>query len=223
MYTEQTRALCFQVSEITLVRGAGKGVIAIKLDASDTVQGFTLVNNENHGLLVSTSRGRDVLIKPKKYGASRASKGSKLLQRGTLSEWVRPMMRLDKMFQHTKSTGEMSSEETTSSTSESSVGSGHQGTALGKTYCPHSSIVSNNQRTNQYKELIGSDVEDAVPTYNHYLIRMQLKHPTTDTPSKRRKRPKIILAAMPQFHTIVLLSRVDYDLYWTKYYDSRRS
>ena len=195
LYTEQTRALCFQVSEITLVRGAGKGVIAIKLDASDTVQGFTLVNNENDGLLVSTSRGRDVLIKPKKYGASRASKGSKLLQRGTLSEWVRPMMRLDKMFQHTKSTGEMSSEETTSSTSESSVGSrALRSQPSAKPAAPPTppSSPTTREPTN-IKNTSGSDVEDAVPTTQSLFDSNATEASNkSDTPSKRRKRPKIV-------------------------------
>ena len=111
LYTQQTRALCFPVSEITLVRGAGKGVIAIKMDKGDTVAGFKLVHDVKSGIQVETARGRELIIHPKKYGGSRAAKGNKILQRGVLSDWTRPMLRLDKMFGHTKEHTESSSEE----------------------------------------------------------------------------------------------------------------
>ena len=123
LYTKQTRALCFPVSEITLVRGAGKGVIAIKMDKGDVVEGFTVVDNEKSGIAVETSRGREITIHPKKYGGSRAAKGSKLLQRGTVSEWTIPLLRLDKMFKHTKNKdqGDGSSEEGSSVTESQDV------------------------------------------------------------------------------------------------------
>ena len=192
LYSEQTRALCFRVSEITLVRGAGKGVIAIKLDTSDVVQGFTLVNDENEGILVSTSRGRDVLIKPKKYGASRASKGSKLLQRGTLSEWTRPMMRLDKMFQHTKTTGEMSSEEGSSSSSESSVDAK---TAPPKTSSAPTSPLTPSEPPSSSEQSTdtASSTEDSSPSlFDDSPTDESSTTTESESSPKRRKRPKIV-------------------------------
>jgi DNA gyrase subunit A len=119
LYTQQTRLLCFPVSEITLVRGAGKGVIAIKMDAGDMVEGFELTNDEKSGIVVQTDRGREITVHPKKYGGSRAAKGNKLLQRGSLNKWSSPLLRLDKMFNFTKENLESSSEE------GSSVGTSH--------------------------------------------------------------------------------------------------
>lgn len=120
--TKETRALCFKVEEITLVRGPGKGVYAIKLEKDDAVTSFELTDNKSGGIATKTSRGREVIIAPKKYGASRASKGIKLLKRGTVSEWKSPLLRLDKIFKHTQGQDlENSTEEFSSTVEESSV------------------------------------------------------------------------------------------------------
>ena len=119
LYTKQTRLLCFPVSDITLVRGAGKGVIAIKMDAGDSVEGFELTRDQKSGLTVQTERKREVIVHPKKYGGSRAAKGNKLLQRGSLGPWKRKMLRLDKMFTFTKENSDASSEEGSSVSSVS--------------------------------------------------------------------------------------------------------
>ncbi len=215
LYTEQTRALCFPVSEITLVRGAGKGVIAIKMDKGDTVKGFRLVHSEKDGISVETSRGRDITIHPKKYGGSRAAKGSKLLQRGTVSDWTRPMLRLDKMFKHTKKSGQgdTSSEEgssTSSSTTKSKVSTNHADANV------KTKTLDNNLNTS-----IKHPVEEANnPSSNTVKISDQTPHTTsaspaentlfpsldntetstaaTDSPidtTKRRKRPQIVVRA----------------------------
>ena len=120
--TRETRALCFKVDEITLVRGPGKGVYAIKLEKNDIVSSFELASDENTGIITQTSRGRDVVITPKKYGASRASKGTKLLKRGAVTDWKSPLLRLDKMFgQAQENDGENSAEELSSTVEELSV------------------------------------------------------------------------------------------------------
>ena len=120
LYTKNTRVLCFHISEITLVRGAGKGVIAIKLESGDRVEGFKLTAEDKGGIIVETERGREVTIHPKKYGASRASKGTKLLKRGHLLGWEPSLLRLDKMFAHTKDGNDANSEDF-SSVSETSL------------------------------------------------------------------------------------------------------
>ena len=115
LFTHQTRALCFPISDITLVRGPGKGVTAIKLENTDYIAGFELAFQEDQGITLETSRGRSVVINAKQYKSSRAAKGSKLLQRGTLSDWIRPLLRLDQMFKHTKPLTEQHSEDADSS------------------------------------------------------------------------------------------------------------
>ena len=193
MYSSQTRALCFRVSEITLVRGPGKGVIAIRLESQDYVEGFTLVGHENEGLTVSTSRGRDVIIKPKKYGASRASKGSKLLQRGSLSSWTRPLTRLDLMFRHTKDHDDHSSEEATSSAIES------------RAITPSLNEESS-ESSSDTTESTQNRNEEVVPTPTD-TPEIQSNSSTTDSvaapnqnseiPTKKRKRPKIVFGGRP--------------------------
>ena len=96
---------------ITLVSGAGKGVIAIKMDKGDMVEGFRTHTRFKSGVVVQTDRGREVTVHPKKYGGSRAAKGNKLLQRGSVNPWTRKMLRLDNMFNFTKDNPESSSEE----------------------------------------------------------------------------------------------------------------
>jgi DNA gyrase subunit A len=91
----QRNVLCFPVSEITLVRGAGKGVYAIKLAPKDKVIAFELTSELGEGVLLSTPKGREVCIRPRKYAGRRAARGSMLLKRGQLDGWVRPLLRYD--------------------------------------------------------------------------------------------------------------------------------
>lgn len=216
LYTEQTRALCFAVSEITLVRGAGKGVIAIKMDKGDTVKGFILVHSDKEGLSVETSRGRDIIIHPKKYGGSRAAKGSKLLQRGTVSEWTRPMLRLDKMFKHTKANGDSSSEEasSTSSTTEKSKSSANPTQPTAPTKPLDNTVDTATERMNTvetssvnldkdtFTETAAvADSTPKIPTENTLFPNLDNTetattedHTPIDT-TKRRKRPQIVVRA----------------------------
>ena len=115
LHTKQTRALCFKVEDITLVRGPGKGVYAIKLEKDDVVQAFELTSSQKTGIITQTGRGKEMVINPRKYGSSRAAKGKQILKKGTLSDWKRPLLRLDKMF---KKTGEADSESSSEESSE---------------------------------------------------------------------------------------------------------
>lgn len=181
LYTKQTRALCFPVSEITLVRGAGKGVIAIKMDKGDIVAGFKLVNDTKSGLQVETARGRELIIHPKKYGGSRAAKGSKILQRGTLSDWTRPMLRLDKMFKHTKEQTESSSEEGSSTSAAE----------------PIIQRKSTSDVVERSSEEIGTSTDETLfPNVDNTDSEASSAKSSenTDKP-KQRKRPKIVVRA----------------------------
>ena len=88
--------LCFDVSEATVIRAAGKGVSAIKLKEGDRVFAAELATNPDSGPVVGTADGREAIVRPAKYRGSRGDTG-KLPLRGTrLAVWKRgPDVRLD--------------------------------------------------------------------------------------------------------------------------------
>ena len=113
MASKKTRALSFLVSEITLVRGAGKGITSAKIDKDDRLHAFTITGNRKIGLLVESSRGREFKITPKLHEGKRATRGAILLKRDALKEWSPPMIRYDEMYHYdesSESTEEMSDE-----------------------------------------------------------------------------------------------------------------
>ena len=76
------RALIFRTGEINVLRGAGRGVRAIRLQENDRVLGFTLSAKARDGLSVETSRGRTEIIRVTKYQpARRGGKGREVLKR----------------------------------------------------------------------------------------------------------------------------------------------
>jgi DNA gyrase subunit A len=78
-------ALIFPVSQIPIVRGAAKGVIAMRLNSGDQVLGATLSSAARQGLEVETSRGRRETIRTTKFEVSnRGNKGRLVIHRGTL-------------------------------------------------------------------------------------------------------------------------------------------
>jgi DNA gyrase subunit A len=77
--------LIFPVTEINVVSGAAKGVLAVKLEKNDRVLGFTLAGKVREGLRVRTSRGGEQIVRATRYEvASRGGKGHAILQRGSL-------------------------------------------------------------------------------------------------------------------------------------------
>ena len=119
MTTQKTRALAFAVSEITLVRGAGKGITSAKLDKDDRLHAFTVTGTRKEGLVVESSRGRDFKITPKLHEGKRASRGSVLLKRDALKDWIPPLLRYDEMYTHEESSQD-STDESQDSTDENS-------------------------------------------------------------------------------------------------------
>lgn len=86
----QGNVLAFLASEIPVLRGAGKGVMAMKLREDDTVFAYELHHDNNTGPSVLTQLGREEVVTAKKYGGARASRGSQLFRRGYFAVWRRP-------------------------------------------------------------------------------------------------------------------------------------
>ncbi|MBN1336968.1 MAG: DNA topoisomerase 4 subunit A [Deltaproteobacteria bacterium] len=87
--TTDGHALSFPVEAAHLVRGPGKGMMAIKLKAEDRVMAFGLARHRKEGVLVRTSRGREVVVSGDSFDGPRAGRGRLVLQRGGFVEWIR--------------------------------------------------------------------------------------------------------------------------------------
>lgn len=89
--TKEGFALIFPVRQIPVVKGAAKGVIAVRLGAKDAVLGFTLASAARQGLEVETTRGRREVVRTTKFDVSnRGNKGRLIIQRGSLVRVVVP-------------------------------------------------------------------------------------------------------------------------------------
>ena len=93
--SEAGRALTFPVSEAKFIRGAGKGVIAIKLRDGDQILAFELTRHKFEGAQVRTPQGREETVRPSKFAGKRAARGSVVLKRGRFVEWTRDCIRYD--------------------------------------------------------------------------------------------------------------------------------
>jgi len=94
--SELGRALAFPVTDVNILRAAGKGVMAMKLRPEDHILAFELSANRSGGALVHTERGREVLVTPRRFGGSRAGRGAVVLKRGKFVDWRRePVIILD--------------------------------------------------------------------------------------------------------------------------------
>ncbi len=80
------RAILFPASEVSFLSGAGRGVIALKLDEGDRVIGMMAVDDENAGFTVMRDEGgKPIEITPKKCRlVGRGGKGMQLIKRGKL-------------------------------------------------------------------------------------------------------------------------------------------
>ena len=72
-----------------VVRGAGLGVTAMKLNEGDTVFAFELARTPAEGALVKTPQGREEIARLSKFGGKRGDKGGVVIKRGGFVEWVR--------------------------------------------------------------------------------------------------------------------------------------
>jgi DNA gyrase subunit A len=96
--SEQGRALTFPVDQANVLKGPGKGVMALKLETGDRVMGFTLSRSRMDGARVTTSQGRDEVIRPNKFEGNRAGKGRAVIRRGRFVTWHQDLVRDDHTF-----------------------------------------------------------------------------------------------------------------------------
>ncbi|MBO6577371.1 MAG: DNA topoisomerase IV subunit A [Rhodothermales bacterium] len=88
--TKEGFALIYPVQQVPVMKGAAKGVIAVRLGARDSVLGFTLSQAARQGLEVETTRGRREVVRTTKFEVSnRGNKGRLVIQRGSLVKVVR--------------------------------------------------------------------------------------------------------------------------------------
>ncbi len=79
--------LIFPVHQISVYKGAAKGVIAIRLEEGDRLLGATLSTAARDGLEVETNRGRREIVRTTKFEvANRGNKGRLIIKRGHLAE-----------------------------------------------------------------------------------------------------------------------------------------
>jgi len=89
LVTRKGRALIFPVAELNLLRGAGKGVNAIKLGEDDRVEAASPARNRDEGVHVQTNRGRHLVVNVKTFRVShRGGRGTEILRRGRIT--IRP-------------------------------------------------------------------------------------------------------------------------------------
>jgi DNA gyrase subunit A len=89
--TREGRVLLFPARELKLLRGAGRGVQAIRLAPTDQVLAFALASGKDDGVLVVTARGREIRVCTRSYRvASRGGRGTEVIKRGGLERWVPP-------------------------------------------------------------------------------------------------------------------------------------
>ncbi|MEE2752028.1 MAG: DNA topoisomerase (ATP-hydrolyzing) [Myxococcota bacterium] len=86
--TRKGHMLAYPVTELSLVRSAGKGFLAIKLNDNDSVLAFSLSEKHRQGALVRTNNGREEKARFSKHAGKRGAKGAAVIRRGNFSEWV---------------------------------------------------------------------------------------------------------------------------------------
>ncbi|MBI4859434.1 MAG: DNA topoisomerase 4 subunit A [Candidatus Riflebacteria bacterium] len=87
--TRQTRVLIYPVAQVPVLAGAGRGVIAVKLESGDEVVAAALLSPRRDALVVETSRGSQERLEPRRYRVkSRAGKGHRVFSRLT---FLRPV------------------------------------------------------------------------------------------------------------------------------------
>jgi DNA gyrase subunit A len=93
--SEHAHVLAFPVADANVVRGAGKGVLGIKLGDDDRVVAFELSACPTEGPTLRTRKGRVVRVTPKEHRGSRAGKGAILYKLDTFVAWEQaPSLRL---------------------------------------------------------------------------------------------------------------------------------
>ena len=95
--TQSGRAMVIELEEAPILKAAGMGVTAIKLQSGpDHVMACELAKSSLDGPEVVTGQGRELVVRERKFGLSkRGGKGNVVLRRGTIESWRRgPVVRL---------------------------------------------------------------------------------------------------------------------------------
>ncbi len=86
--THRGRMLAYPVEQINEVKGAGKGVLAIKLNPGDSVLAFELSKLRTRGARVVTNKGREEMARASSHEGKRADKGSVVMRRDRFTRWI---------------------------------------------------------------------------------------------------------------------------------------
>lgn len=82
--------MIFEVSDVPILKAAGKGVTGMKLRDGDEIMAFELGRGSLEGPEVTTSFGRELVVRERKFGVSkRGGRGKVVLTRGTIDRWAR--------------------------------------------------------------------------------------------------------------------------------------
>ncbi|WP_013626467.1 DNA gyrase/topoisomerase IV subunit A [Rubinisphaera brasiliensis] len=93
--TEQARVIHFELAEVPLLAGPGRGVKGIKLAEGDSVLGGVLLGRPSDTLRVVNENGKQLAFGQAKYGVtSRGGKGVKTSTRTGFTELIRPDIEL---------------------------------------------------------------------------------------------------------------------------------
>ncbi|MFW5955615.1 MAG: DNA gyrase C-terminal beta-propeller domain-containing protein, partial [Rhodothermales bacterium] len=88
--SRESYVLIFPCHQISLVKGAAKGVRAMRLSSTDHLIGFTLSSAARDGLVVETNRGRREIVRTTKFEISnRGNRGRQIIRRGHLVRVLR--------------------------------------------------------------------------------------------------------------------------------------
>jgi len=79
--------LSYTVDEIAVVRSAGKGFLAMKVNTDDEVLAFGLSKSVYDGPEVVTNQGRSETARHSKFKGRRGGKGALVMRRGFFAEW----------------------------------------------------------------------------------------------------------------------------------------
>lgn len=86
LLTDESRALVFPAHAVKLLRGAGMGVTALKIQGEDRVTVFQLARTLDEGIQATTSRGREVVVCEREYkNGSRGGKGIQIMKVGSVT------------------------------------------------------------------------------------------------------------------------------------------
>jgi DNA gyrase subunit A len=89
------RLVHFALDEVSILSGAGKGVLGIKLDPKDTCLGGALIGNRHDALVVETSGGKTMEFRRGAHPpTARGGKGTEVVKRTTLVRVVPPPIEL---------------------------------------------------------------------------------------------------------------------------------